>query len=744
MKKLLFLISLFFVVTAVMAVPAKPGLWRIITLTDGTSVRAMLAGDEHMHFFVSEAGKRYVQDPTTGFFVEKSSDEVAKIYSSRKAKRAPRRKVLGQIDKTALQGAQKGLIILVEFADKEFAEGHDLNLYHRIANERHFTHELGFKGSVRDYFHDQSHGQFDLTFDVVGPVKLSHEFAYYGANDEHGDDLRPGEMVAEAVLAIQEEVDFSEYDWNGDGIMENFYVLYAGLGEADSSESNSVWPHMWELSSNDYGQAIQLNGVVIDMYACGNEAKEGGDIEGIGTLCHEFSHCMGFPDMYDTHYSGNFGMGYWDLMNSGSYLDGSFTPAGYSAYERWQCGWIEPVELVNDTVIGSMKAINLPEGEAFVIYNKGHRDEYYVLENRQLTGWNAYLPAAGMLVTHVDFDPDLWAYNAVNTTGYVEDLARSNTHQRLTILHADNDDDADYFMSWMGGYWMTTQDGDTYPYSDGRLKRDSITHFSNPADEVYNANTDGSYFMNINIYDITQNDDGSMAFRFLDFSKEPDPQPEPTPLPEGTVFYESFDKCVGKGANDGEGFTGSVAIGNFMPDLEGWASTEEAAYGAFQCARFGSSRRGGEVTSPPFTISGETTLSFRAAPWGNDSTSLQLAIIQDEVNPESQESSESSDYSALSISPSELQMTSGEWTDFTVTLQGEGSVRIVFTPAKRFFLDEVMAVSVSEVVDGISDVSRARQITDNRIFSLDGRCLGTYSSSLPKGIYIVNGRKIMK
>ena len=236
--------------------------------------------------------------------------------------------------------------------------------------------------------------------------------------------------------------------------------------------------------------------------------------------------------------------------------------------------------------------------------------------------------------------------------------------------------------------------------------------------------------------------EGSELFSL--FLEQPSNLQDESPLPEGTVFYESFDKCVGKGANDGEGFTGSVAIGNFMPDLEGWASTEEAAYGAFQCARFGSSRRGGEVTSPPFTISGETTLSFRAAPWGNDSTSLQLAIIQDEVNPESQESSESSDYSALSISPSELQMTSGEWTDFTVTLQGEGSVRIVFTPAKRFFLDEVMAVSVSEVVDGISDVSRARQITDNRIFSLDGRCLGTYSSSLPKGIYIVNGRKIMK
>ena len=733
MKKLLFIFSfLFLAETAVMAVPAKPGLFRTITLQDGSSVRAMLAGDEHMHFFVTETGKRFVKDTDADFYVEISPDELQRQYERRKARRTPRRRVLGQIDKASFHGSQRGLIILVEFADKSFAEQHDQNLYHHIANDLDFTHPLGFKGSVRDYFRDQSHGQFDLTFDVIGPVCLEHDVAYYGANDAHGDDLRPGQMVAEAVLAIQEEVDFSVYDWNGDGIMENFYVLYAGLGEADSSESNSVWPHMWELSSSDYGEAITLNGVVVDTYACGNEVKQGGDIEGIGTLCHEFSHCMGFPDMYDTKYTGNFGMGTWDIMASGSYLDGSFTPAGYSAYERWQCGWIEPTELLADTVIADMKAIDLPEGEAFVIYNKAHRDEYYVLENRQLTGWNTFLPAAGLLVTHVDFDPELWAFNAVNTTGYVEELARSNTHQRLTILHADNDDDADYFMSWMGGYWMTTQDGDTYPYSDGRLRRDSITHFSKPADDVFNANTDGSYFMNINIYDISQNDDASMAFRFIDFSASPDPGPQPDPLPEGTVFYESFNKCVGKGANDGEGFSGSVAIGDFIPDIEGWVSTEESSYGAFQCARFGSSRKGGEVTSPAFTISGETTLSFRAAPWGNDDNSLHLAIIP------------TSDSSDLSITPADLQLSSGEWTDLTVTLRGEGPVRIVFTPAKRLFLDEVMAVACSKVVDGITEMPASYLPAPSRIYSLDGRCLGTDLASLPKGIYIVNGRKYLK
>lgn len=731
-KFIIITFSLLILHIAVYAVPAKPGLWTTITLVDGQQVRVQLAGDEHMHFYVSETGQRFVKDPQSEYYIEASAEQVSEQYARRKAKRSQKRKLLGQIDKASFQGSQKGLIILVEFPDMTFAEGHAPALYERIANEENFTHEMGFNGSVHDYFRDQSHGAFDLTFDVVGPVMLEHEHYYYGENDSRGNDMRPGEMVAEAVLAVQEEVDFSKYDWNGDGVMENFYVLYAGLGEADSNDHEAVWPHMWYLSSSDYGQTIQLNGVTIDIYACGNERLRMGKIEGIGTLCHEFSHCMGFPDMYDTAYTGNFGMGKWDLMSSGSYLNGSFTPAGYSAYERWQCGWLEPIELVNDTTITDMKAVDEVDAEAFIIYNKGHRDEYYILENRQLTGWNKYLPAAGMLITHVDYDPELWQYNAVNTTGYIEELGRSNDHQRLTIFHADDDDDANYFSSWSGGYWMKTEEGDAYPYSEGLLCNDSLTNNSTPAAMVYNENTDGSLFMNIAINNITQNDDGTIAFYFGDSNITPGPGPEP--LPEGTLFYESFNKCQGKGGNDDGGFSGSVATGDFIPDITGWENVGGAMYGAYQCARFGTTREVGVVTTPKFGIEGETTLSFKAAPWGNDDTTLLLSI---ENLPD--DNGAISNVAAI-ISPAEITMTKGEWTDFTVTIQGEGSVRVTFSPAKRFFLDEVIAVKKESAPSGISHISYTSSFT-SYYYTLDGQRLS--GKPTQKGIYIFSGKKVV-
>ena len=156
---------------------------------------------------------------------------------------------------------------------------------------------------------------------------------------------------------------------------------------------------------------------------------------------------MGFPDMYDILYQGNFGMGDWDLMDSGNYNGGSFLPAGYSSYERMLCGWNDPVELLGDTVVTDIQP-SISGGQTFIIYNKGHRDEYYLIENRQRQGWDAGLPGSGMLVTHVDYDSTLWALNIVNATGDFSQYGLKgikNDHQRLTLVHADDDDDSQYF-----------------------------------------------------------------------------------------------------------------------------------------------------------------------------------------------------------------------------------------------------------------------------------------------------------
>lgn len=483
MKRLFTLWVVLFVVLSAMAVPAKPGVWRTISLTDGTLVKVQLVGDEFMHYYQSADGTRYLYDAASATYQVYSDSQFSNSRRkavARRAKANNRRAVRRKADVTNIfQGTKKGLIILAQFTDSKFQSGHDRALYNKIANAENYT-DNGFKGSVKDYFKAQSAGQFELDFDVVGICPLKNPCSYYGGNDAYtGDDLRAGEMVAEACQwAATQGVDFSQYDWDGDGEVDQVFVLYAGMGEADGGAASTVWPHMYYLSESDYGKSLSFNGVKVDTYACSAELNGRGKLDGIGTFCHEFSHCMGFPDLYDTGYSGWFGMGAYDLMCAGNYNGDGKCPAGYSAYEKHECGWItfQDVTLIEEDLnVTGLKAISEGAG-AYVLKNKAHEDEYYIIENRQKTGWDAYLPSEGVMITHVDYDAYIWWNNMPNTKGNYYDEHKNvyyNDHQRLTIFRAGKS---------TSDYGFTS---DLYPYNTNN----SLTAESNPAATLYNLNS---------------------------------------------------------------------------------------------------------------------------------------------------------------------------------------------------------------------------------------------------------------
>ena len=334
MKKILSLTAFLMVAVAMLAVPAKRGVVKLIKTADGKEIRAQLVGDEHAHYYLSADGKTYVMQ--NGLAVEVDQAQLIEKAAAHRAKankaRAARRKVGGA--GKVYEGKKKGIIILVEYTDVKFEKDHDKTLFSRIANEENFQ-EGDFVGSVSDYFKAQSGGRFELDFDVVGPVTLANKMSYYGSNNSQGDDKRPEEMVIEGCKAVDGDVNFADYDWDGDGIVDQVFILYAGMGEAAGGEADTVWPHEWQLS--EVGKSFKLDDVTIDTYACsseltgydydwyGNVTETG--IDGIGTICHEFSHCLGFPDMYDTNYR-YYGMASWDLMDSGAYNGGGFCPAG--------------------------------------------------------------------------------------------------------------------------------------------------------------------------------------------------------------------------------------------------------------------------------------------------------------------------------------------------------------------------------------------------------------------------------
>lgn len=147
-------------------------------------------------------------------------------------------------------------------------------------------------------------------------LTLSQNSTYYGENEyKTNEDKHAGQMVAEACLAVKDQVDWKQYDWDGDGEADQVFVLYAGYGEADYGEAETVWPHMYYLKESDYGKSLNMNGTVVDTYACSNElsldADEQPTDDGIGTICHEFSHCLGYPDLYDTNTGNGYAMGVW-------------------------------------------------------------------------------------------------------------------------------------------------------------------------------------------------------------------------------------------------------------------------------------------------------------------------------------------------------------------------------------------------------------------------------------------------
>ena len=729
-----------------MAIPAKRGLWKTVKLADGTEVSVQLRGDEHYHFWQDAEGQRYEKAGDCYRLVsadEASQKAAAKAAARRaRAKAMPRRTKIGG-DHPEYKGSKKALLLLVEFSDVSFSTDNSLDFYKEVANKRNFASTKGHVGSVRDYFYDQSNGQFDFTCDVVGPVKLDKSYSYYGQNfdyrgrqnDDGEDDIeRIVEMVKSACQKVNDQVNFADYDWDGDGEAELIFLLYAGVGENDSYSAGpeTIWPHMYQLDWAN--SAFTLDKTKVNTYACAAELTTQVDdngtqfigTAGIGTMCHEFSHCFGLPDMYATDDSDNYGMCTWSILDQGSYNGLAymgFIPAGYTAYELMYLGWKQPIELTEDTEVKNMKPLS-QNGDTYIIYNDANRNEYFLLENRQMTGtWDQALDGDGLLITHVDYDANIWENNAVNSTsGYYY----PNDHQRCTVVAADNSYET-YKTTYYGGYeiqyWDRTDvDGDCFPYTDpqtGAVKNNTFSNTSIPRANLYNKNTDGTKLLNKALTDITQNADGTISFKFVSNvgggGSEQDPE---------LFFKETFDQCKGNGGNDGK-WGGNVSYAALTPDNAGWASA--TARGASQCAKAGNASVSQPLTSPTFSLRGNAEITFKAAACQGDATDLRVELIDEEDQV---------------VKTQNFTMKQAEWTSFTMSVNYTGKVRLKFWPKQRFFLDDVMAATPGTT--GIRELTPASAAVRKGIFTLDGRYVGQSLQGLPHGIYVKDGRKVVR
>lgn len=453
-----------------------------VTLDDGTMLEVTLKGDESFHFWQADDGRAMKLQPNgyARFYTEQefldATEAVDQVRSQDNARRLARRKAVCSFNK--LEGKKKGLVILMQYADVQFKEGHTQALYKDIFNKEGYT-DNGFTGSVLDYFKAQSYGKFEIDFDVVGPYTAKNKMSYYGGNDTNGNDINPRALIEEGLMAADAEVNYKDYDWDGDGEVEQVFVLYAGYGPNFGGNEDNIWPHESRLYRET---PLKLDGVKIDTYACSCEmfGESGNTIDGIGTACHEFSHCLGYPDTYDTSGGDNYGMGDWDLMCSGSYNNRSRTPVAYTSHERWQAGWLTPTEINAETQITDMKPL-AESPEAYILYNEKNRNEYYLLENRQPVGFDTYIGGHGLLVVHVDFDQGAWLGNVPN----------ASQPERMAFIPADGKRDS------------RNESGDPFP---GTGNVTALTDITTPAAVLNNRNSDGQKLMHKSIERIKEED----------------------------------------------------------------------------------------------------------------------------------------------------------------------------------------------------------------------------------------------
>ena len=396
-------------------------------------------------------------------------------------------------------GSPKIPIILVQFSDLKFSvsENEDSvrSFFDKFCNGTNsgvnYTGGGSF-GSVKDYFIAQSDSLFQPCFDVIGPVTLPNSYVYYGKDSNYSKDVNIYSFYQESIQMAQSlQNDWNQFDNDSDGVIDMVYFVYAGEGQNGSDDTNTIWP-------KEQGSGGTIGGVKYGSYGCSNETYNG-SVDGIGTICHELSHALGLPDLYDTNYVA-FGMDYWDVMDSGNYCADGKRPCGYSAYEKDFMGWKKLVELDPENP-QTLTLIPLSEGGGgYKIINKENPNEYYVLDNRQNTNWDLnvgysterYGKAHGMLVTHIDYSQSSWTSNKVNT---------SKNHQRLTLIPADGEllirnanNTAAYLLSMQG---------DPYPGCQ------EVTCLKDDKAVVYAGGT-----MNQPITNIVEKEDGTITFDY--------------------------------------------------------------------------------------------------------------------------------------------------------------------------------------------------------------------------------------
>lgn len=554
MKKIILSVLLILLVQLSIAVPPMPGV-KSVPNGDGTYIDVRIFGDDLFHYTLTADGYLIgmsAEGPNKGFYVYAYTDEKGAICLTDQRVGAPMTKsskrqagmpqyvkdianarieamqrmqpqgllAEGDSDGQNVQRApsaiteRRGLVLLIEFSDLPFT--YTNSDFSNMLNQKGYNRN-GAIGSAVDYFNDNARGKATFQFDVVGPIRVSKPYAYYGEDNSNGYDENAAELCAEAVQLAAKNfgTDMSLYDQDNNGDIDMVFYFFAGHGTAQGASANHIWPH----KSTVYAQYINgvsdvVNGKNIRTYACASELQgnSGAKMDGIGTFCHEFSHVLGLTDIYDTDGDTNgkcVGMGGYSVMDGGSYNLNSNAPPYYMAFERSTVGWLDNSDISADKngyKICLLK--NVRDNDAVMLNTEVSGMNYY-LEVRHKSKWDSGIPKEGVLAYMIDKS----SRKIASTGKTASQLWRDNKPNAspdapcAMILHANNS-------TQKGTASVTTQKGWIYPFTSNKeitpaTKPSSVSRYSDSdyfhvTNIVYNSDGTGSFVLGEHKIELTK------------------------------------------------------------------------------------------------------------------------------------------------------------------------------------------------------------------------------------------------
>lgn len=385
-------------------------------------------------------------------------------------------------------------VLLVEFSDKKFSTEDPADRYNRMFNEQGYNEGRG-PGCVAEYFKEQSAGMFKPRFDIYGPVKMPDKCSL---KEEYGSSffMRTVQKAADSL-----SVDFTPYDWDNDKRAEHIILVYAGYGGNESGLEGKgyIWPNTSSFST------VTVGDIKVAYYSASPELWSNDRSCGIGTICHEYSHALGLPDLYPTSGNEYSVVDEWDLMDGGNFTNNGWCPPNYSAHEKMLLGWLQPVELSSSITVSNLRPV--PDGGQAYIVRTDNADEFFILENRQWNGWDLRTPGHGLVISYVNYSQSAWAANTVNN---------SPKSHRYELVHADNLDYNDWdnivgnnnpYVSGHSQILSTSP----YPYVTDEVENRELTDTSVPAAVIRS----GTGLLGKPITGITEDAEGNITFHFM-------------------------------------------------------------------------------------------------------------------------------------------------------------------------------------------------------------------------------------